>query len=187
VTFLDIVRRWYTRLETWAAAERRSLDATTGGRTIDPYGGLDPGSRGDVPLLAEAGSATVFARGLRKRCPRCGERRIWQTWFRAKTLCPRCGLRFEQEEGGWLGAMTVNYAFACIVWLVALALALAATVPDVPVAPVLVLSIAILGGLPLWFYPRSKMLWAAVEFLTARSEPGYRTPTARDPRAGSVE
>jgi hypothetical protein len=31
------------------------------------------------------------------------------------------------------------------------------------------------------------MLWAAVEFLTARSEPGYRTPTARDPRAGSVE
>jgi hypothetical protein len=96
-------------------------------------------------------------------------------------------LRFEQEEGGWLGAMTINYAFACMVWLVALALALAATVPDVPVAPVLALSVAILGGLPVWFYPRSKMLWAAVEFLTARSEPGYRTPTARDPRADSVE
>jgi len=26
-----------------------------------------------------------------------------------------------------------------------------------------------------------------VEFLTARSEPGYRTPTVRDPRARDLE
>jgi uncharacterized protein (DUF983 family) len=154
---------------------------------IDPYGALDPGDRGQAPLLEEASSATVFARGLRKRCPRCGERRVWRTWFQAKPRCPRCDLRFEQEEGGWLGAMTINYAVACVVWLVALVVALAVTVPDVPVLPVLALSVVILGGVPLWFYPRSKMLWAAVEFLTARSEPGYRTPTARDRRAGSVE
>jgi Protein of unknown function (DUF983) len=101
--------------------------------------------------------------------------------------CPRCGLRFEMESGGWLGAMTINYTVACVFWMVAMGIAIALTVPFIPVAPLLSMSVAILGGLPVWFYPRSKMLWAAVEFLTARNEPGYRTPTARDPRAGSVE
>jgi hypothetical protein len=83
--------------------------------------------------------------------------------------------------------MTINYGVASVVWLVALGVALALTVPEVPVPPILAMSIVILGGLPVWFYPRSKMLWAAVEFLTMRSEPGYRTPTTRDPRAGSLE
>jgi hypothetical protein len=31
------------------------------------------------------------------------------------------------------------------------------------------------------------MLWAAVEFLTARSEPGYHTPTVRDPRSDALD
>jgi len=135
----------------------------------------------------EAGSARVLTRGLRKRCPRCGERRIWVSWFQAKSRCPSCDLRFEQEEGGWLGAMAINFAVACVFWLVAIGIAMALTVPFIPVMPVLAMSVAILGGVPVWFYPRSKMLWAAIEFLTARSEPGYRTPRARDPRAGSVE
>ena len=140
-----------------------------------------------MPLLEEAGSARVFLRGLRKRCPRCGERRIWLTFFEAKSRCPSCDLRFEREAGGWLGAMTINFAVACIFWMVAMAIAMALTVPFIPVVPVIAMSVSILGAVPVWFYPRSKMLWAAVEFLTARSEPGYRTPTARDPRAGSVE
>jgi uncharacterized protein (DUF983 family) len=140
-----------------------------------------------VPLLVEAGAARVFLRGFRKRCPRCGERRVWVSWFHAKSRCPACDLRFEQQEGGWLGAMTINYTVACLFWLVAMGIAMALTVPFIPVMPLIGMSVAILGGMPLWFYPRSKMLWAAVEFLTARSEPGYRTPTARDQRAGSVE
>ena len=133
--------------------------------------------------MIEAGSARVLVRGLRKRCPRCGERGIWVTWFTPKPLCPVCDLRFEAEEGGFLGAMVLNYAFAVSFWLAAFVITMILTVPFIPVVPVIAGSIAILGGLPFWFYPRSKLLWAAVEFLTARSEPGYRTPTARDPRA----
>jgi len=39
-----------------------------------------------------------------------------------------------------------------------------------------------------WFYPRSKTLWAAIEFLVARSEPGYRSPPlVRDPRTKDLE
>ena len=135
----------------------------------------------------EAGSGRVLLRGARKRCPRCGARDIWLTWFKAKPLCPVCDLRFEAEEGGFLGAMVINYSFAFTVWIVAIVITLILTVPDLPVGPTIMGSVMILGGLPLWFYPRSKTLWAAVEFLTARSEPGYRTPTARDPRARDLE
>ncbi len=112
---------------------------------------------------------------------------MWTSWFHAKTRCPSCDLRFEQEQGGYLGAMVINYTVACGFWMLMMAIAMALTVPIVPVAPLIAASVAVLTGVPLWFYPRSKMLWAAVAFLTARSEPGYRTPTARDPRAEPVE
>jgi hypothetical protein len=68
-----------------------------------------------------------------------------------------------------------------------MAVALAMTVPDVPVAPLLTMSVGVLVGMPIWFYPRSKTIWAAVEFLVARSDPDYRTPTRRDPRAQELE
>jgi uncharacterized protein (DUF983 family) len=157
--------------------------------TSDPYASLDPGSGQPrpVPLIHEASTTRVLARGARKRCPRCGERDVWVSWFRAKPRCPTCDLRFESEEGGFLGAMVLNYVFACGFWFVALAVALALTVPFIPVVPVIAGSVAILGGVPIWAYPRSKMLWAAIEFLTARSEPGYRTPVARDPQTRRLE
>jgi uncharacterized protein (DUF983 family) len=154
----------------------------------DPYGSLEPTPRrDDIPLIREAGATRVLVRGLRKRCPRCGSRDVWLTWFKAKPLCPVCSLRFESEEGGFLGAMVLNYSFATGFWLIVLAVTLVFTVPFIPVAQLTIASVMILGGLPIWFYPRSKMLWAAVEFLTARSEPGYRTPTARDPHARELE
>lgn len=130
---------------------------------------------------------TVLVRGVRKRCPRCADRGIFRSWFLLKERCPTCDLRFEAEEGGFLGAMTVNYAFAIVVWLVMLGIVLAATVPDVPVIPLLVASLVVLIAVPLWFFPRSKGLWAGVEFLVARSEPDYRSPVVRDRRSRDLE
>jgi hypothetical protein len=112
---------------------------------------------------------------------------VWDGWFTPKPRCPRCDLRFESEEGGFLGAMTLNYLAAVALWVVVLAIGVALTVPDVPIAPLLAASVVVLVGVPLWFYPRSKMIWAAVEFLVARSDPDYRTPSRRDPRAKGLE
>jgi hypothetical protein len=44
-----------------------------------------------------------------------------------------------------------------------------------------------LAIVPVWSYPRSKMAWAAVEYLVARTDPDYRTPAPRDPRARDLE
>ena len=83
--------------------------------------------------------------------------------------------------------MTLNYSIAVVVWVAMLAVVLAFTVPDVPVVPLLVASLAIFVAMPLWFYPRSKTLWAAIEFLVERSDPDYRSPVKRDPRAKELE
>jgi hypothetical protein len=104
-----------------------------------------------------------------------------------RTECPRCRLRFAREEGGFLGALTLNYIVAMLLWIVLLIIVLILTVPDVPVMPLLLMSVVVMVLAPLWFYPRSKMIWAAVEFLVARSDPDYREPVARDPRAQELE
>jgi hypothetical protein len=104
-----------------------------------------------------------------------------------RTDCPRCRWRFEKEEGGYLGAMLLNYSVAIAAWIVMLVVALVITVPEVPVAPLVVASIVVLVIVPLWFFPRSKMVWAAVEYLVLRSEPGYQAPVRRDPRAQDLE
>ena len=104
-----------------------------------------------------------------------------------KSLCPRCSLRFEQEEGGFLGAMTLNYAFAFGVWVAVLVVVLALTVPDVPVPELIGMSVVVLVGVPLWFYPRSKGAWAAIEWLANRTDPDYRPPAPRDEQARRLE
>src|SRR5829696_4595316 len=115
-------------------AETRSAATSS---SPNPYGSLDPRApepgAGGEPLLDEARSSRVLLRGGRKRCPRCGERRIWEGWFALKVRCPRCDLRFEAELGGFLGAMTLNYGAAFLVWGVMVGVWLAFTVPDVPV------------------------------------------------------
>jgi hypothetical protein len=104
-----------------------------------------------------------------------------------RTACPRCEWRFEKEEGGYLGAMVLNYVVGIGSWLMVLAVGLVLTVPDVPVLWLTILSVAVLVLVPLAFYPRSKTIWAAVEYLVLRAEPGYRSPTHRDPRAKHLE
>lgn len=156
----------------------------------DPYGGLEPLPRRpgaeQAPLWPEVGGGRVLLRGLRKRCPRCAQHPIFASWFRLHRRCPRCALVFEREAGGFLGAMTVNYVASVGVWLVMLGVWLAVTVPDVPVAPTLAASAVVLVVVPLWFYPRSKGVWAAVEFLALRTDPDDRPPVARDPRADDL-
>lgn len=112
---------------------------------------------------------------------------MFSSWFTIRTACPRCELRFEKEEGGYLGAMVLNFVVAMTLWIGVLVIALIATVPDVPVWPLLAASCLVLILVPLAFYPNSKAIWAAVEFLVAKSDPDYRAPVARDPRSRTLE
>jgi hypothetical protein len=93
----------------------------------------------------------------------------------------------QKEQGGFLGAMTLNYVASVAVWLAVLGIWLAITVPDVPITEMLIASMVLLIVVPIWFYPRSKGIWAAIEFLVLRSDPDYRPPVQRDPRTTELE
>ena len=112
------LERAVARVEPRSGSSGRSI-------TSSPYGSLDPEERPRAePLLVEAGAATVLLRGLRKRCPRCGERRIFRSWFHLIERCPNCALRFEREQGGFLGAMTINFLVVVVVWVAMLVVVL---------------------------------------------------------------
>lgn len=52
---------------------------------------------------------------LQQRCPRCGRGSVFATSTRMNEACPVCRLRFEREEGYFLGAMYFSYFLAVFI------------------------------------------------------------------------
>jgi uncharacterized protein (DUF983 family) len=78
-------------------------------------------------------------------------------------LCPRCGLRFEREEGYWTGALAMNFVLTGSVFAVVFITLVAVTAPTIPVAPLLAVLVPITVLGPLLGYPISKTLWVAID------------------------
>lgn len=104
-------------------------------------------------------------RGLRRRCPRCGEKRIWVSRYKLKERCPQCNLLFEREEGFWLGAYVINFGVGegLVGVLLMVFLFAKVTQPSVPLAPWLVGGVALGVVVPILFYPASRTIWAAID------------------------
>jgi hypothetical protein len=77
--------------------------------------------------------------------------------------CPRCGLHFEREQGYWAGALAINIILVGGLFVVVFVVALALTLPDVPVALLLAIVVPVMIIGPIVFYPFSKTLWVAVD------------------------
>ena len=101
--------------------------------------------------------------GITKGCPRCGRRRLFRRYFTLVPRCPRCGLHFEREPGYFAGALAVNMVLVGGLFAIVFVVALALTIPDIPVVPILAVTIpiALLG--PVIAYPWSKTIWMAVD------------------------
>jgi uncharacterized protein (DUF983 family) len=123
----------------------------------------------------------MLLRGLTKRCPLCGSGHLFSGWFKMKERCPRCGHRFEREEGWFFGAYVVNLGIAeglllllgivpCIVFL--------AANPDASLLPMVVSGLVAAVVAPLVFYPFSRTLWSAIDLIlrpVQAVEPSDRT------------
>jgi uncharacterized protein (DUF983 family) len=129
----------------------------------------------------------VVLRGLARRCPRCGQGKLFKRWLTFPKTCPRCGLQFEREEGAFLGSLTINYGVTGVVFFVVLVGWMVVTGGRVRWVPLVLTSAGVVIVVPLIFYPFAKMLWAGLDFLILRSDPNYAgwRPGDEGPGAGS--
>ncbi len=104
----------------------------------------------------------AIRRGVTARCPNCGARGLFTGYFTLRARCPACGLRFEREEGYWLGAMVINLAVTETLFGVWFVGGMVVTWPDVPWTLLLVGGIALNLVVPIAYYPLSKTTWLGV-------------------------
>jgi uncharacterized protein (DUF983 family) len=133
------------------------------------------GRQGEAPA-PERSFLRVTARALTLRCPRCGTRGIFRSWFRLKPECPTCGLVLErgESEDHWFGAVAVNLVAAELLGIGAIVVWFIATWPDVPWTAVQYGGPLIMIALPVLFYPFSRALWLAWDLYFRPAAPGDR-------------
>ena len=107
---------------------------------------------------------TLLGRALRRRCPNCGGKPIFDSWLRMKDNCPSCGLILNRKESGYsLGGFWLNLLFAEGVTATLFVTTLVQTWPDPPwtLLQYGLPSLALLT--PVLFYPFSKTLFLAID------------------------
>ena len=117
--------------------------------------------RWSIPPAGFARLRTLLARAARRVCPYCGQSKVFKNWFSIETYCPACGVRFDREEGYFLGAMAVNLIVAEMVGMSAVILLLLQRDMSLILQEVIAISVAI--GMPLLFYPFSRTFWMAFD------------------------
>jgi uncharacterized protein (DUF983 family) len=105
----------------------------------------------------------ILSWGLTLRCPRCGSGHLFRRYFHLVPDCPRCGLHFEREAGYFAGALAINIMCVGGLFAIVFVSLLVATIPAIPVAPILAIVVPIVVIGPIVWYPFSKTLWMAVD------------------------
>jgi uncharacterized protein (DUF983 family) len=119
-----------------------------------------PPSDGDLSR-ATPSPRTLVARAIARRCPICGDTRIWKDWFSLRDACPNCGYVFIRESGYFLGALALNLIVAELLTMIVLTWLLIGTAWEWWEIELLVLPMAVI--LPLIFFPYARGLWMALD------------------------
>ena len=126
-------------------------------------------------LKRDVSLGTLVKRGLRKRCPVCEAKGIFDSWFKLKDSCPSCGYRFAREEGYWVSAIIVNVGVIQTMFVVLFIVVVIATAPDVEWGPLLIVGGVMNLIFPIFFYPYSKTVWMAIDLYFHPVEASERT------------
>jgi uncharacterized protein (DUF983 family) len=120
---------------------------------------------------------TLLRRALDKRCPRCGRGAVFASYFKMNPRCSECDAAFWVDQGEWLGAFVIDWAFATgtaiVVWA-ALELAFTEISQIVEIA---MISVCVMASLFITF-PWSRSLWNVFLYLTGVM--GERPARAQD-------
>lgn len=125
-------------------------------------------------LKRDVGLGTLIRRGLRRRCPNCGNGGIFDGWFKLKDRCPTCTYPFEREEGYWVSAIIVNTAVIEGLFLVLFIGVVLGTAPNIEWMPLLIIGVVMNLLFPIFFYPLSKTVWMGIDLYFHPLEAGER-------------
>jgi uncharacterized protein (DUF983 family) len=121
-----------------------------------------PEAETEVERLPHA--VVMLARGFVRHCPRCGSGGLFESWLKMRERCPRCGLKFEREEGAFLGAFVVSFGF--ILTVVAAYIGISISVLHNPNPVTLsIVGVAMTIVVPILFYPFSRTIWTAIDLI----------------------
>jgi len=105
----------------------------------------------------------ILRYGFGLKCPRCGEGALFQKRFKMFSHCPQCGLKFEREQGYFVGAMYLNYGATVFITFPGY------FVLEVFTAIPFLINLAVWGAIsaifPVFFYPYSRSLWLNFDYL----------------------
>jgi len=121
-------------------------------------------------------SLRVLARGLRRRCPRCGGGRLFVGWYQLAEACDQCALKYEPLEGNSYWFM--YYSTAGFTGLIIIAMLLIQP-ENIWLARAIVLVAAVL--FIVLTLPYRKGLALAVDYLTERKAQTSHRPGEDSP------
>ncbi|MHC4957990.1 MAG: DUF983 domain-containing protein [Planctomycetota bacterium] len=118
----------------------------------------------------------IVRRGLRRRCPHCGDGRIFLSFTKLRRSCSGCGWIVEREPGAVTGAM---YAISIISMFLAIGLwLLMAALTDWSEGVMIAIALPLIALFSYMALPVTKGFWIAVEYWTDHAtgkaaEPDY--------------
>ena len=108
----------------------------------------------------------TMRRALSRRCPYCGSPGIYDGYFALRERCPRCGVRFEREEGYFLGAYALNLIVAEFLGLgLAIFLIFKTDLRDLQLIWQEIIAVALAIAFPVALFPFSRTVWIAMDLV----------------------
>jgi uncharacterized protein (DUF983 family) len=123
----------------------------------------------------------MLGHGLRLRCPRCGGGRLYAKPFKMHDNCTYCALKFEREQGYFIGAIYINYAATVAVAVPGFFLLDAFTAMTIDQQLKLWVPFAIV--FPVLFFHHSRSLWLVIDQYFNPTPGPYRLPPEKPPKA----
>jgi uncharacterized protein (DUF983 family) len=119
----------------------------------------------------------MLGRAILLRCPRCGQRGLFVSWFKLRHRCPNCALPLQrgEEHDYWIGGMMFNIVLSEALAVLVVATTVLATWPNVPWNAVWFGAIALMLAAPFLLFPMSRVMWLAFDLtFRPRHESHYK-------------
>jgi uncharacterized protein (DUF983 family) len=128
---------------------------------------------------------SMLSAGLRLRCPRCNVGALYRRVFSMNSYCPHCGLKFEREQGYFVGAIYINYAATVAIAVPGFFILDAFT--NMTIHQQLALWVPFAVIFPLLFFHHSRSLWLVLDHLFNPAQSLYPVPPKKTANLSSSD